>query len=113
MLIGSYDQWRDHKRQVLEEENPEIDCEECNGRGEFYEVCNCCGGEKEEMCDVCNGTGSVRYLDSPKPQHCGSLLGRKAYFQEVIADLKKWCAYTGDDFLELVARFVGEFRRGR
>lgn len=111
MLIGSYDQWREHKRHVLEEENPEIECEECNGRGQFYELCNCCGAEKEEMCVVCNGAGTIRYLESPQPRLGSAVFGPKAYFQEVIADLKKWCAYTGDDFLELAAPFVGEFRR--
>jgi recombinational DNA repair protein RecR len=52
MLIASYDQWREAKKQVLEEENPEIDCEECGGLGEIYERCHCCGAEKEDATSV-------------------------------------------------------------
>jgi hypothetical protein len=46
MLIASYEQWREAKKQVLEEENPEIDCEECGGTGEIHEVCPCCDERK-------------------------------------------------------------------
>jgi hypothetical protein len=94
MLIASYDQWREAKKQVLEEENPEIDCE-----------------EKEDECDVCDGRGTIRYLDSAKPRPGNDLVGERIYFQEVIADLKTWCAYTKQDFLQVAGGFVSEFRK--
>lgn len=111
MLIASYDQWREAKKQVLEEENPEIDCEECGGLGEIYERCHCCGGEKEEECDLCDGRGTIRYLDSSKPRPGNDLVGQRVYFQEVIADLKTWCTYTKQDFLQVAGGFVSEFRK--
>ncbi len=112
MLIAGYEQWKEAKRQMLEQENPEIDCEECRGTGQIHEVCSCCGGEKEEECDVCDGRGTIRYLDSSKPTPGADLVGRRVYFQEVISDLKKWCAYTRQDFLALAAPFVSAYRRG-
>ncbi|MGP9834246.1 hypothetical protein [Marinobacter sp. NSM] len=112
MLIASYDQWSDLKRQALEEDNPPVPCEECKGMGEIHSLCDCCGSELDEYCEVCEGEGEVYYLDSPNPRTGGELLSRKAYFQEVIDDLKKWCAYSKDDFLSLVGPFVDECRRG-
>ncbi|KMQ75265.1 hypothetical protein [Marinobacter subterrani] len=112
MLIASYEQWREAKKQVLEEENPAVPCEECDGFGHFYSVCPCCDSELDKDCEVCKGAGEVYYLDSPKPLTGGQLINRKAYFQEVIADLKKWSAYTKQDFLHVAGRFVDEFRRG-
>ena len=111
MLIASYEQWREAKKQVLEEENPEIDCDECRGTGEIHEVCGCCGGEKEEECDACDGRGTIRYLDSAKPRPGNDLVAERIYFQEVIADLKTWCAYTKQDFLQVAGGFVSEFRK--
>ncbi|PHS48672.1 MAG: hypothetical protein COB05_05380 [Marinobacter sp.] len=112
MLIAGYEQWKAEKRQMLEQENPEVDCEECGGLGETYERCHCCGSEKEQECEICDGRGSIRYLDSSKPRPGADLVGRRVYFQEVIADLKKWCAYTRQDFLSTAAPFVSSFRRG-
>ena len=69
------------------------------------------GAEKEEECDLCDGRGTIRYLDSAKPRPGNDLVGRRVYFQEVIGDLKTWCAYTQEDFLAIAGRFVDEFRR--
>ncbi len=111
MLIASYEEWRETKKQILEEENPLIDCPECGGSGEMYSVCNCCGGEKEGECDVCGGDGHFKYLNSPKPRPGRDLVGQNIYFREVIADLKKWSAYTKQDFLQVAGRFVNDFRK--
>lgn len=111
MLIASYEQWHEQKKRVLEEENPEIECEECNGMGELHFQCSCCGGAKDEECELCDGQGTIRYLDSPIPRPGNDLVGRQVYFKEVIADLKKWSAYTRQDFLQLAGRFVNEFRK--
>lgn len=110
MLIASYEQWREQKKQVLEEENPAVPCGECGGMGELHSVCDCCGTDLEEDCEVCGGAGEVHYLDSSKPRPGNDLVGRTVYFQEVIADLKKWSAYTKQDFLHLVGGFVNDFR---
>lgn len=34
MLIARYEQWRENEAKRLKEENPLIDCVECNGDGE-------------------------------------------------------------------------------
>lgn len=111
MLIASYDKWRESKIQLLEEENPLVDCPECGGAGEMYSVCPCCDMEKEEECDVCGGDGQFRYLDSPKPRPGNDLVGRHIYFREVISDLKTWCGITKKDFLQVAGEFVSEFRK--
>jgi len=110
MLIGSYERWRENKVRLLEEENPLVDCPECGGGGVMHSVCPCCQGEKEEDCDVCSGDGHFRYLDSPKPRPGNDLAGPEVYFGEVIADLKRWCSITRNDFLQVSGEFVSEFR---
>ncbi len=111
MLIASYERWREAKVQLLEEENPLVDCPECGGSGDIHSVCPCCDGEKEEECDVCGGEGHFSYRDSPKPRPGNDLAGPEVYFREVISDLKKWCAITRKDFLQVGGEFVSEFRR--
>lgn len=111
MLIASYEQWREQKRKALEEENPAVSCEECNGFGYTHSICECCGSELEEGCELCEGSGEVYYLDSTKPRPGNDLVGRTIYFQEVIADLKRWSAYTGQDFLAITGGFVNDFRK--
>lgn len=111
MLIASYERWREAKVQLLEEENPLVDCPECGGSGEVYSACPCCDAEKEEECDVCGGDGYHKYLDSPKPRSGVDLTGPEVYFREVITDLKKWCGLTRKDFLQVGGEFVSEFRK--
>lgn len=110
MLIARYEQWRENEAKRLKEENPLIDCVECNGGGAMYSDCRCCGAEKEELCDVCMGDGKLRYLDSPIPRPGRDLVGPDNYFRAVIADLKKWGVWTGDSFLDTAGSFVKEFR---
>lgn len=112
MLIASYSEWLEAKHHFLEEENPVIECEECDGEGEIVKECGCCGHEKEQECVVCEGAGQYRYLDSPKPRPSSGHTAIAIYFEEVVADLKRWCAYTRQDFLEVGGHFVNEFRNG-
>lgn len=110
MLIASYERWRESETRRLQEENPMVDCVECDGTGGVYSVCDCCGAENEGWCDVCGGDGYFRFLDSPKPRPGEDLVGPDAYFRAVIADLRKWAAYTGSDFLNVSGGFVKTFR---
>jgi len=112
MLISSYDKWQELKLRDLVEDNPLIDCPACDGDGEIYEICECCGSEKEEECGECEGDGRVRFNDLNDSQKRKAFT-RRVYFSEVIADLKRWCSLTRQDFLEIAGPFVSEFRRGR
>lgn len=110
MLIANYEQWAAEKKLALEAEDPLIECTECHGEGEIYKECRCCGHETERECEVCDGRGRFHFSESPKPRTGAELISRQVYFREVVTDLKKWCAYTREDFLKLAGRFVNEYR---
>ena len=110
MLIASYEQWEAEQRQIVEQENPLLECRRCDGEGEIIEDCPCCGHEKEEECPTCEGAGQIRYEDAPIGLQ-REQIEPWMYFDQVIADLKKWCAYTREDFLKVAGGFVNEFRK--
>lgn len=109
MLISSFDEWKSLKLLDLEDENPMVDCPQCEA-GVYYEECGCCGHEKEEDCGTCEGGGRVRFLEV-KGEYTDNL-GCHTYFSEVIGDLKAWCAFTRADFFNEAAEFVRRERGG-
>ena len=111
MLIASYEDWYERTRLDLQESNPEVDCPYCNGNGHTPDTCDCCGSElDDEFCEECAGTGKIPFSNVDSLQIRGALLNRRIYFKEVIRDLKRYCAYTGTDFLDAVAPFIKEYR---
>ncbi|WP_417315638.1 hypothetical protein [Cycloclasticus pugetii] len=109
MLIASFEDWKALKINDLSAENPLVDCPDCDGSGEVDDFCACCDRGDVVACGLCDESGKVRFLDV-KDQYV-SQLAYGTYFKEVIGDLKKWAAYTREDFLELAGPFVDEFRR--
>lgn len=111
MLIQSFEDWRAAKRRDWEEDDPEINCPKCDGEGEIYETCPCCGHDSDDFCETCQGSGRLQFnqLDSADK---AAMLTRGMYQKEVIADLKLWCAYTRQDFLVVVAPFIQSQRSG-
>lgn len=110
MLISSYDEWRRLKRRDLAEDNPLIKCPECDGEGEIFDHCECCGADKDEECGECDGAGRVRFnalSDTAKQK----AFTRRMYVNEVMADLKRWCSLTRQDYLGIAGRFVSEMRK--
>ena len=114
MLIASYEDWYERTRLDLQEANPEVDCPCCDGNGHIEDTCDCCGSELgDDFCDACEGTGTIPFNNADHLLIRNTLLSRRAYFQEVIRDLKRYCAYTGADFLDAVTPFVKEQRKLR
>ncbi|MFT7338154.1 MAG: hypothetical protein ACI92B_001483 [Marinobacter maritimus] len=109
MLISSFDEWKSLKVFDLKEGNPFVECPKCEG-GVAYEECNCCGHEKEWDCGTCDATGRVRFLEVEKDYT--SNLDYATYFNDVVGDLKRWCAFTRANFLNEVAEFVKRERGG-
>lgn len=96
MLIQSFEDWQDKSCSELMETNAKVDCPDCHGWG----------------CPECDFEGDIRARDLTEAGICTQLLTREVYFKEVIADLKKWCSYTRQDFLEVVAPFIQNQRSG-
>ncbi|UDL04017.1 hypothetical protein [Marinobacter sp. CA1] len=111
MIIATFEQWKTASIEHLEAANPEVECPTCEGDGVFYEDCHCCGQETEIDCALCDGAGVVLYSDASGL--CRDQFNRREYFRAVIRDLRKWCAFTRQDFLEVAGHFVSEFREGR
>lgn len=110
MLIASFDEWKSLKISDLSEDNPMVKCPDCGGAGEVEDFCECCGRGDEVACGLCDERGKVRFLEV-KDEYARSL-NRQVYFKEVVGDLKKWCAFTRDDFLDEVAGFIKKERGG-
>lgn len=96
MFIAGYEKWRADTILSLQAENPVLQCPFCHDN--FW-----------PGCDECDFEGEFNALDAPEVV-IESLLSRFSYQSQVIADLKKWCAYTGQDFLMAVGPFVQGFR---
>jgi len=110
MLIASYEEWRELKMRDLAEDNPLINCPECDGEGEIFDFCECCGSDKDEECGECEGAGRVRFNDLGYNAKQKAFT-RRAYVKEVMADLKRWCALTRQDYLGVAGRFVSDMRQ--
>lgn len=109
MLIATYFEWRERKPVELLKLNPRVLCPDCNGEGEF-------DGDGEapfyEICERCFGDGRLYFVDL-HPREYGQLINVHEYFKAVITDLRQWCVFTRQDFLEVAGHFVNEFREGR
>lgn len=110
MLIASYDEWQELKLRDLAEDNPLINCPGCDGEGEFSDFCECCGGAKEGECAECDGAGQVRFNQLSDAEKRKAFT-RRVYINEVMTDLRRWCALTREDFLGVAGRFVSEMRQ--
>lgn len=96
MLIASYGKWRADTLTALQAENPVLDCPVCHEH--FWPGCSACDLE-----------GEFRALDAPDSVIEG-LLSHATYQEQVISDLKTWCAYTRQDFLMVVGPFIQNSR---
>ncbi|MDN6321032.1 MAG: hypothetical protein L0J77_14845 [Marinobacter sp.] len=96
MLIVGYQEWMDRVALDLQSENPVIECPICHDH--FW-----------PGCDECDFEGEFNALDAPERVIEG-LLSKKTYQEQVIADLKTWCAYTRQDFLMVVGPFIQNSR---
>ena len=110
-MIQSYSDWKSQKIQDWTEDNPKIDCPKCEGEGEIFDTCPCCGHDSDEECGTCEGEGQV-YFNELDSTDLSAFFNRRTYQKEVIADLKKWCAYTREDFLGMVGPFIENQRSG-
>ena len=45
-------------------------CQKCNGEGEIFEICPCCGAEREGKCPECRGKGSNPTSPETKCSNC-------------------------------------------
>lgn len=110
MLISSFDEWKASKITDLSYDNPMVECPDCKGTGEVYDFCECCGRGDVVVCGLCDESGKARLLDV-KTEYAASLTYR-SYFNDVVGDLKRWCAFTRSDFLNEVSVFVRRERGG-
>ena len=94
MLIASYSEWYEASIRDLKAGNKSIECPVCNGWG----------------CEECEFEGDVPVEAVTSFELNGLIFTESEYFKEVIGDLKRYCAYTGTDFLDAVAPFIQEFR---
>jgi len=76
--------------------NAEVECPDCKGWG----------------CPECDFDAYIQAKDLTEAEICNMILTKRAYFNEVIADLKKWCIYTRQDFLAVVGPFIQNQRSG-
>jgi len=103
MDIMSFAEWQ---KKMVSETCPEdrVTCPSCEGEGEIYEVCDCCGHEEECQCELCNGDGNVLFgeLDAAEQKKCFPL---QAYRKEVEADLRKVSAWTDKSLADTCMEF--------
>jgi hypothetical protein len=100
MLIASSGKWRADTLTALQAENPVLDCPFCTGLNVAFPGCPDCDFE-----------GEFHALDATD-RAIEVFVSQKAYQEQVISDLKTWCAYTRQDFLMAVGPFIQGFRAG-
>lgn len=88
--VQSFSEWREACMADPDFDEAE-DCSECDGWGE-----DGIGFD----CGSCGGSGEAE-------------LTPRQYFSDVVGDIRKYCGYTGKDFLGEVGGFVKEFRAGQ
>lgn len=89
-MIQSYEDWQIKSCADLMDSNAEVECPACKGWG----------------CDECDFDGDIQARDLTEAEICNWILTKRVYFNEVIADLKKLCLYTREDFLGVVGPFI-------
>lgn len=104
MIVTSFDEWEKEQLAVIRampEDDRDIDCPECDGFGyEFFG-----DSESEAVCDNCDGYGLIDIEDSEE-----HMPDKREYFNQVVADVKQFCAWCNRDFLGEIGPFVREFR---
>lgn len=111
-LFTKYPEWRESVLQDLEDQVEEtdetLDCPDCDGEGEIHGECECCGQGTETECETCDGTGELDADHLSVIQHHTQTA---RYFHAVVTDLRRYAAYTGKDFLGVVAPFITYYRK--
>jgi len=69
------------------DDDPKIECDDCNGRGEVS--CDNCGGDGSENCNSCDGTGEVEVGDN-EYETCSDCGGRGDFDCD-------YCGGSGDE----------------
>ena len=113
MFIATYEQWKADSFEYLKEVNAEVDCTSCEGYGVINDFCECCGQYTETECSECDGHGVILFSEADRRKVERIELNQRNYFRAVVSDLKQWCAFTRQDFLEVAGHFVNEYREGR
>lgn len=86
-----YHEWR----AGMEQENPLVECPDCDGIGLTPDECECCGSELDsEECGLCDGDGRVRYSQVNQFQR-SRYFTQRHYLDAVLVDLEAWAAWTG------------------
>lgn len=104
----SFSEWQEIVKENLTDEDMAFECAECDGEGEAFTECHCCGQDTYEKCEKCRGYGWLTYSYTGRMTH--PELTRKAYIKAVTDDIKKLCAFSGWDFLEMAGIFFNEQR---
>jgi hypothetical protein len=100
-IIVGFDEWQAATISRMTAENPMVTCRACDGDGESECDCGCEHCEHFDECGVCEGDGKVRFSNSRI-----SSLNHKDYFLAVMPDIKKFCIWTGRDFLSEAGGFI-------
>lgn len=85
--------------------NPEdmVFCPECEGDGEIFEECDCCGHEKEQTCRLCSGDGYLPFGELKNKWQRENCFLSRTYHETVKADLEKLAAWNGKSIKETCA----------
>ena len=106
-FVGFSD-WQASVKATLSDEDMTKECSECSGEGECEDSCECCGQDTITKCVACGGHGFFTYSDTGSLIHPD--LTRRAYERAITNDLKKVCAFSSWDFLDMAATFTKECR---
>lgn len=102
MKIMDYHDWR--QQQVANTKPTDlVFCPECEGEGEVFEECECCGHDKETACELCSGNGYIAFGRLRGKQREDCFLGQQ-YRETVKADLEKLAAWNGETLEEACER---------
>lgn len=102
MKIMDYHDWR-QQQAANTKPTDLVFCPECEGEGEVFEECECCGHETGTTCELCSGNGYIAFGRLRGKQREDCFLGQQ-YRETVKADLEKLAAWNGETLKEACER---------